>query len=101
MTEIDGTWNCTMDTPMGAGKVVLTLATNGDELSGKLVSDQGTMEFDGGKVDGNKLSWTVSIEQPMPMQIDTTATIEGDTLTGQAQLGSFGSAALTGSRATE
>ena len=99
MAEVDGTWNCTMNTPMGAGNVTLTLATNGNELSGKLASDQGTMEFTGGTVDGNNLSWTVSVDQPMPMKIETTATIEGDKLTGKAQLGSFGSAELTGTRA--
>ena len=99
MADVDGTWNCTMNTPMGAGSVTLTLATNGDELSGKLASDQGTMEFAGGKVEGNNLSWTVSVDQPMPMKIETTATIEGDKLTGQAQLGSFGTAQLTGTRA--
>ena len=100
MAQIDGTWNCTMNTPMGAGAVTLTLVTNGDELSGSLASDQGVMEFSGGKVDGNKLSWTVSIDQPMAMQIDTTATIDGDNLTGEAQLGSFGSAQISGTRAS-
>ena len=99
MADVDGTWNCTMNTPMGAGNVTLTLATNGNELSGKLASDQGTMEFTGGTVDGNNLSWTVSVDQPMPMKIETTATIDGDKLTGKAQLGSFGSAELTGTRA--
>ena len=99
MTAVDGTWNCTMNTPMGAGNVTLVLATSGTQLSGKLTSDQGVMEFTDGTVDGNKLQWTVSIDQPMPMQIATTATIEGDTLTGEAQLGSFGSAQLTGTRA--
>ena len=99
MADVDGTWNCTMNTPMGAGNVTLTLKTEGNDLSGTFASDQGTMDFTGGTVDGNKLSWTISIEQPMPMQIATTATIEGDTLTGEAQLGSFGAAQLTGTRA--
>ncbi len=99
MADVDGTWNCTMTSPMGTGNMTLTLHTEGSELSGTLVSDQGTMEFTGGKVDGDDLSWTVSIQQPMPMDIETTATIDGDTLTGQSKLGSFGSAQLAGTRA--
>jgi len=84
---------------MGAQKMTLTLVSNGNELSGKLVGDRGTMEFTGGTVDGNNLTWTVSLEQPMPMQIDTSATIDGDPLTGESKLGSFGTAKLTGTRA--
>ena len=95
----DGDWNVKMDTPMGAQQVTLTLVTDGNKLSGKLAGPQGTMEFTDGTVDGNNLSWTVSLEQPMPMKIATTATIDGDNLTGEAQLGSFGTAKLTGTRA--
>lgn len=95
----DGNWNVKMDTPMGAQQVTLTLVTDGNKLSGKLVGAQGTMEFTDGTVDGNNLSWTVSLEQPMPMKIDTTATVDGDSLTGEATLGAFGKAKLTGTRA--
>ena len=99
MSSVDGTWNCTMDTPMGSSAVTLTLTTEGNSLSGKLSSDQGDMEFTDGTVDGNNLSWTVSIQQPMPMEIPTTVTIDGDNLSGEAKLGSFGTAKLTGTRA--
>lgn len=95
----DGTWNVTIDTPMGAQKMTLTLVTNGTELSGKLSSDRGEMDITSGTVDGNNLTWTVSMQQPMPMEIETTATVDGDTLTGESKLGSFGTAKLTGTRA--
>ena len=88
-----------MDTPMGAGAVVLTLVSNGNDLSGTFKSDQGEMSFDGGKVDGNNVSWTIKIDQPMPMEIETAATIDGDNLAGEAKLGAFGTAKLTGTRA--
>ncbi len=95
----DGTWNCTIDTPMGAQQVTLTLVTNGTELTGKLAGQQGEMEITSGTADGNNLAWTVSMKEPMPMDIETTATVEGDTLTGESKLGSFGTAKLTGTRA--
>ena len=99
MASADGTWNCTLDSPMGAQQMTLTLKTEGSDLSGKLAGPQGEMEFTGGKVDGDNLSWTISIDQPMPMQIETTATVDGDTLNGESKLGSFGTAKLTGTRA--
>ena len=95
----DGTWNCTLDTPMGAQQMTLTLKTDGNKLSGSLAGGQGTMEFTDGTVDGNNLSWSVQLERPMPMKVDTTATIDGDTLTGESILGSFGKAKITGTRA--
>ena len=95
----DGTWNCTLDSPMGAQQMTLTLKTAGTDLSGKLAGPQGEMEFTGGTANGDDLSWTISIDQPMPMQIETTAKVDGDTLTGESKLGSFGTAKLTGTRA--
>ncbi|HUP84540.1 MAG TPA: hypothetical protein VM143_02625 [Acidimicrobiales bacterium] len=99
MADADGTWNITMDSPMGAQQATLTLVTEGSSLSGKLAGPQGEMAFDGGTIDGNNLTWTIALEQPMPMQIETTATVDGDSLTGEATLGSFGTAKLTGTRA--
>ena len=84
---------------MGAQQVTLTLVSEGSSLSGKLGGPQGEMEFKDGTIDGDNLSWTISIDQPMPMQIETTATVDGDTLTGESKLGSFGTAKLTGTRA--
>lgn len=95
----DGTWNVTLDTPMGAQQMTLTLATNGTELTGKLSSPQGDMEIANGTVDGNNLTWVVSITQPMAMDIETSATVDGDTITGESKLGTFGTAKLTGTRA--
>ena len=99
MASADGTWNCTMNSPMGAQSMTLTLTSNGNDLSGKLAGPQGEMEFTGGTIDGDNLKWTVSIDQPMKMDIETTAKVDGDTLTGESKLGSFGSAQITGTRA--
>ena len=88
-----------MNSPMGAQQMTLTLTSSGNELSGKLAGPQGEMEFTGGTIDGDNLTWTVSIDQPMKMDIVTTAKVEGDSLAGEAKLGSFGTAQLTGTRA--
>ena len=53
----DGTWNCKINSPMGSQEGKITLATDGESLSGKMEGPQGTQEFEGGSVAGNNLSW--------------------------------------------
>lgn len=95
----DGTWNMTMNTPMGAQEGTLTLVTEGDSLTGSMGGPQGELEIQEGKVEGDNLSWVVNMTQPMPMKVEATATIDGDTLSGEAKLGAFGTAEFTGTRA--
>ncbi len=94
----DGTWNMTMNTPMGAQTATLTLKTNGDSLEGSMAGPQGTVALEDGKVDGDSLGWKITAAQ-MNMVIEFSATIDGDKMTGEAELGSFGKATLEGTRA--
>ncbi|MGK0469858.1 MAG: hypothetical protein ACJAR0_000320 [Candidatus Azotimanducaceae bacterium] len=95
---IDGDWKVTLNSPMGAQDATLTLATAGASLSGKMVGAQGTQEFDGGSVDGNSLTWNVKMTQPMPMDLDFSADVDGDAISGKVKLGAFGDATFAGSR---
>ena len=95
----DGKWGITLNSPMGAQQAELTLVSDGDSLSGSLSGPQGTQEFTGGTVNGNELTWTVQMTSPMPMKLETTATVDGDSISGKVKLGSFGEATFTGSRA--
>ncbi len=94
----DGDWNVTINTPMGAQNGVLTLTESGGDLSGTFAGPQGSQEFDGGTVDGNSLSWNIKVTQPMPMDLDFAAEIDGDNISGSVKLGSFGDASFSGSR---
>lgn len=95
----DGTWNTTIDSPMGSQSGTLELQTDAGSLSGSINGPQGTMEFSGGTVSGNDLAWNVEMTQPMAMTLEFTATVDGDNLVGQVKLGSFGTAQLKGTRA--
>jgi len=95
----DGTWNITMNTPMGPQTATLTLKSNGDSLEGTVSGPQGSLDIEEGKVDGDTLTWAINMTQPMAMRLDAKATVDGDKLTGEVDLGSFGKATMEGTRA--
>ena len=95
----DGTWNNTMNTPMGAQNGTLTLATDGGTLTGKLSGPQGDIDLTDGTVDGDALTWKAAITAPMPMTLEFAATVDGDNISGNVKLGAFGDATFTGTRA--
>ena len=97
--SVDGTWDITTDTPMGAQKGTLSLATDGGTLTGKMSGAQGEIEIEDGTVDGDNISYKFSITSPMAITIEVTASIDGDNISGSAKLGAFGNATITGSRA--
>jgi len=85
-----GNWKCSIDTPMGEQEFDLTIevdgmtfhgtATNGDD--GKRVT---------GDVDGDTLTWEMTVSKPMPLTLDCKATVEADELTGKVKAGFLGS----------
>ena len=97
--SVDGTWDITTDTPMGAQKGTLSLATDGGTLTGKMSGAQGEIEIEDGTIDGDDISYKFSITSPMAITIEVTASIDGDNISGSAKLGAFGNATITGSRA--
>ena len=99
MSSADGVWNTTMNTPMGAQKATLTLATDGASLTGSMSGPQGSIDLKDGAVDGDSLSWKADITQPMAMTLEFSATVSGDEISGNVQLGAFGTASFSGTRA--
>jgi hypothetical protein len=98
MTAADGDWDVTIKSPMGDQKAVLSVTTNGDSFSGKMSGGLGTMDIPTGTVDGNTIKWKMDMTVPMPMSLDCSATVEGDSLSGEVVAGAFGSMGLSGSR---
>ena len=95
----DGDWKVTVNSPMGSQDATLTLDSSGDSLSGKFVGPQGEQTFEGGVIDGNSLSWNIKTIQPMPMDLNFLAEVDGDNIGGSVKLGAFGDATFSGTRA--
>ena len=98
MAAVDGDWDVTVKSPMGDQKSVLTINSNGDSFTGKMQGSLGSMDIPSGSVNGNTLSWKMDMTVPMPMTLDCTATVDGDTITGEVKAGAFGSMPVTGTR---
>jgi hypothetical protein len=95
----DGTWNLTMQTPMGERRSTLTLSTAGGTLTGKQEADGNTTDIAEGTVSGNAVSWKISITNPMPLTLTFSGTVDGNSLNGSADTGMFGSFPFEGTRA--
>ena len=95
----DGTWNLTMNTPMGERRSTLTLSTSGGTLTGNQEADGNTTDITEGTVNGNDVSWQVSITNPMPLTLTFNGTVDGNSLNGTADTGMFGSFPFEGTRA--
>jgi hypothetical protein len=96
---IDGKWEITINSPMGAQKATLDLKNEGGTLSGTQTAMQGTQPLTNAKVDGSNLSWSASITSPMPMTLEFSGTVDGDKLSGSVKAGAFGSFPFSGGRA--
>ena len=98
MSDLDGTWETVVNTPMGPQKGTLTLTSDGDGLSGTMAGAQGSLDIKDGKVSGSEGSWKADMTNPMPMTLEFSVKVEGDEMNGNVKLGSFGTAAITGTR---
>ena len=68
----DGTWNTTMNTPMGAQNGTLHLQTSGATLTGKMVGAQGEIALTDGTVNGNNLTWKAAMTSPFASAFATS-----------------------------
>jgi hypothetical protein len=98
-----GTWNMTIDTPIGKQHATLVLTENADG------SWAGTSRsLDSGEegaltdltVEGNDVTWHQSVTKPMKLNLKCTVTIDGDKLSGKAKAGMFPAVTMTGERAS-
>jgi len=94
----DGDWSLVVATPMGERPATLSVRTKASTLKGSQKADGNSGEIFDGTVDGNAVSWKVSITHPMPWTPEFNGTIDVDKLSGSVTLGAFGSASFSDTR---
>ena len=94
----DGEWELSVQTPMGAQKSVLSVASDGNALTGELRGNGETVPIHDGSVDGDAVAFKAAVTKPFGMTIAFTAKVDGDALSGEAQAGTFPPSPLSGAR---
>jgi hypothetical protein len=96
---VDGNWNITMSTPMGDRQTKLNLKSSGGALTGTQEAEGNSTEIFDGKANGDDVFWKVSITNPMPLTLEFTGKVSGDSISGEMGIGPMGSFPFTGTRA--
>lgn len=99
-----GTWNMTIDTPIGKqhARLELSQAADGTWQGTSYSADSGEESaLTDISVQGNEVTWHQAVTKPMKLNLKCTVTIDGDTLTGKAKAGMFPAVNMTGERVTE
>lgn len=92
-TDIVGSWSVSVDTPQGKNSTTVTFTKDGANYAGKVSGDLITAPITFKKVefDGSKLKYSYSFTyEGSPMDVEVEATVEGDTYSGNATAGTFG-----------
>ena len=95
----DGTWNITLQTPMGAQSSTVELVSDGARLTGTQSGNGESGPIYDGSIDGAVATWKVDITRPLPLTVTFTATVEGDSISGTARAGVFPPSPFSGARA--
>ena len=96
--SVAGTYTVITKTPMGDQSSDMTITVDGDTFTGTNAGAMGLMTLDNGKIDGDKLTWSMNMTVPMPMTLEGEATVDGDAITGSVKAGAFGTFPMSGTR---
>ena len=96
---VDGNWNITMSTPMGERQATLALKSADGILTGTQAADGNSGAIFDGTANGDDVAWKISITNPMPLTLEFTGKVSGDSMSGEMGIGPMGSFPFTGTRA--
>jgi hypothetical protein len=98
-TDLTGNWVVTTETPMGSQDSQMTVVQTGEALSGKLISQQGAVDYTG-KLVGSAVTFGFVVDvQGNSLKIDYSGTVENDAMKGKAVFGEYGEGNFTAKRA--
>ena len=98
VTDVTGTWELNVVSPMGSRASDAIFTQSGETLAGKMVSPRGEVPLKG-TVSGDAVKFGINVNvQGQDLQIDYTGTVTGDTMSGTVVFGSFGDGTWTGKK---
>ncbi|MGD8536030.1 MAG: hypothetical protein PVF66_09300 [Candidatus Aminicenantes bacterium] len=89
--DVSGTWDMTIQSDRGDWNTELTIEQEGEKIKVTMPGFQGDEMEAEGTVTDNKIEFTFNIStQQGEFSITYKGTVEGDTMSGEADLGDFG-----------
>lgn len=89
--DISGTWAMTLETQRGPMESEMTIEQDGENIKVTMEGFQGDEMIGEGTFKDNKAEWSVTVSTPNgDFTISYTGTLEEDTLSGEAEMGDFG-----------
>ena len=97
-TGISGAWAMTVQTQQGDMPSDVTFTQDKETLKVSMVGPQGTISGEG-KIKDGAVQWTMTINTPQgDFTLSFTGKVNGDTMSGEVQLGDFGTATWSAKR---
>jgi hypothetical protein len=90
--NVAGDWEMTSQSPRGGERTqTIHIEQEGEKITVTMEGRQGEEITAEGTVKGNKIEWSMTRSTPRgDFTITYTGTVEGDTMSGEAQMGDFG-----------
>ncbi|TDC03686.1 hypothetical protein E1267_25510 [Nonomuraea longispora] len=102
MSNLPGTWQLDLKTPIGTLHVEYRFTTTSDGFAGDASSRNETVPLSGiaaaDTETGERVTWQQSVTKPMRLNLDFDVVIEGDTMTGHARAGRLPRTPISGHR---
>jgi hypothetical protein len=77
----------------------MTLSQSGSSFSGTMTSMMGTQDISEGQVNGRTVTWSMTIQMGgQSITLNYRGEVDGNRMTGSAELGSLGNATFTAER---
>ena len=97
--RVAGTWDITVTSPQGENRASMTVTQSGATLEGTMATEMGTVQVTDGRITGQRVTFSITL--PISGQTTTIVfrgTVDGNRMTGTADLGAMGNATFTGER---
>jgi|WetSurMetagenome_2_1015567.scaffolds.fasta_scaffold1025645_1 hypothetical protein len=94
--DVSGVWLVTMQSPQGEMTQEATFTQDKEALKVSMTSPMGTDMKGEGTIKGQELQWTLTISTPNgDFALGFKAKLDGETMTGEVQMGDFGNSTFT------
>ena len=104
MSSVAGSWNLSIDSPLGKQRAIVNLTQNPDQSWQGHARDLGSGEetdcYDI-EIGGEKVGWKQQISKPMKLKLNYNLTFDGERLTGKVKAGLFPASKVVGERVSE